>query len=147
MKIVDMFKRNGQIHAVFQRLPRAIGILVVIVVVPIAFVGSQYMIFISLGPWIENAHVDSVVPAALSLTAATLGGMLISIALGRALYRWICLDERVFKGIPCGHCGYDLHGNTSGRCPECGESSLKDSVQQPGKERGNGTNANCENSS
>lgn len=24
------------------------------------------------------------------------------------------------KGRPCVHCGYDLRGNTSGICPECG---------------------------
>jgi hypothetical protein len=32
---------------------------------------------------------------------------------------WI-LDHRRISPGHCGKCGYDLTGNVSGRCPECG---------------------------
>lgn len=31
-------------------------------------------------------------------------------------------DQRISEGR-CGHCGYDLAGNVSGVCPECGAAS------------------------
>ena len=36
--------------------------------------------------------------------------------------RWLRL-RLVAQGVPiCLHCGYDLTGNSSGRCPECGDA-------------------------
>jgi hypothetical protein len=32
------------------------------------------------------------------------------------------LSTRRLKPGVCHHCGYDLTGNTSGRCPECGQA-------------------------
>jgi PAT family beta-lactamase induction signal transducer AmpG len=29
--------------------------------------------------------------------------------------------KRDEASVPCAHCGYDLHGNVSGVCPECGQ--------------------------
>ncbi len=31
-----------------------------------------------------------------------------------------CLDDLLYPRYPCGNCGYDLYGNVSGVCPECG---------------------------
>jgi hypothetical protein len=45
-------------------------------------------------------------------------GMLILAALPTAIV-W-CRDRRPPKGHCC-KCGYNLTGNTSGTCPECGE--------------------------
>lgn len=33
-------------------------------------------------------------------------------------------DRRPIQPGRCGNCGYDLTGNVSGRCPECGEPTL-----------------------
>lgn len=37
------------------------------------------------------------------------------------LWRWKQWKARLRKDL-CLHCGYELTGNTSGVCPECGES-------------------------
>ena len=44
-------------------------------------------------------------------------------ALSLACYRWLRVlraRDRLYRGL-CGKCGYNLSGNTSGTCPECGE--------------------------
>lgn len=55
----------------------------------------------------------------------------ISYAAGRLVYRWtrwkICYDD-----VPqCVRCYYELTGNTSGRCPECG-TPIKGTIPGPG---------------
>jgi hypothetical protein len=47
---------------------------------------------------------------------------------------WTRWQNRLFRGKPghrCLDCGYDLTGNVSGRCPECGERVV---CPQPGQE-------------
>ncbi len=53
-------------------------------------------------------------------TNFTVSVLLFTVALGlQAAYQF---DRRRGRrsGRPCVHCGYDLRGNTSGICPECG---------------------------
>ena len=44
----------------------------------------------------------------------------ISAALGFAAVAFWILDQRPSQPGRCHKCGYDLTGNVSGRCPECG---------------------------
>jgi len=39
--------------------------------------------------------------------------------------------ERMYPGHCCQRCGYDLTGNTSGVCPECGQALLQSWVRTP----------------
>lgn len=40
-------------------------------------------------------------------------------------------EQLVARGVPiCLACGYDLRGNTSGRCPECGSPPSRDGRSQ-----------------
>ena len=41
-------------------------------------------------------------------------------ALLPAWWLWKRTRQPIHQRILCGHCGYDLTGNTSGVCPECG---------------------------
>jgi hypothetical protein len=44
-------------------------------------------------------------------------------------YTWKrALERRIAQGL-CGNCGYDLTGNTSGVCPECGRQSSSSPAQ------------------
>ena len=47
-------------------------------------------------------------------------GFILAWWLGRRLYRALRWRTHVHRRTECGDCGYDLRGNTSGRCPECG---------------------------
>lgn len=64
-------------------------------------------------PHLNGATVLPVglVPAILMLPAMSL-----------LLYKWLCLSLPVEGFVPghCRRCGYDLTGNVSGVCPECG---------------------------
>jgi hypothetical protein len=42
-----------------------------------------------------------------------------------------CRRRRYSADSPCYECGYDLTGNTSGRCPECGASVEKSRGRDP----------------
>jgi hypothetical protein len=52
-------------------------------------------------------------------SGACLLGALIGLAVGRRAQRR--REERQAKGL-CVNCGYNLTGNVSGRCPECGDA-------------------------
>lgn len=52
--------------------------------------------------------------------------MLLAYFPARVVYqsvRWIALDNST--GRWCGYCGYDLTGNVSGACPECGKQVVE----------------------
>lgn len=66
---------------------------------------------------------------------ATLGAWLLSVELSPFSYVttvpalmvfFVWLNHRLVveevDHVVCAHCGYDLHGNTTGACPECGET-------------------------
>jgi hypothetical protein len=60
-------------------------------------------------------------PAAFVLCALLLFGPLMAILL-LAGVRW-CEDDVTVDKAHCANCGYDLRGNVSGVCPECGEAT------------------------
>jgi hypothetical protein len=81
---------------------------------------------IALASAAGSAHVcDYLVPPLRGATellvhvviAACIGGLL------GVLTGWLLIQIRVRyrRGEQCTRCGYDLTGNLSGRCPECGE--------------------------
>lgn len=56
--------------------------------------------------------------AGIPLALLACGGILL-VGGFRSLFRWMRFIHRVSAGR-CGKCGYDLTGNVSGVCPECG---------------------------
>ena len=58
----------------------------------------------------------------IAVTVACIANAIIGGLLGVGVSRW-----KVPMGIPvnvCRNCGYDLRGNTSGVCPECGKPRI-----------------------
>jgi uncharacterized paraquat-inducible protein A len=79
------------------------------------------------GGWLLTAIARPASSIALAVFTPIFGmayGILVSIAVPRLLrrsYRRALRLELVKRGIPiCTECAYDLTGNVSGRCPECG---------------------------
>jgi hypothetical protein len=70
-------------------------------------------------PWSRSSRV--VLPGA--------SGLLIVFPVVGVM-RWRKRRRRVAAGL-CGACGYDLTGNTSGVCPECGLAVAKMPVRSP----------------
>jgi hypothetical protein len=52
----------------------------------------------------------------LMMGSAFLSGLLL------VLLPYVMLYDRTTEGVQCQGCGYDLHGITSSRCPECGHA-------------------------
>jgi len=87
----------------------------------------------SLGALFGAAAGFLLRPGWNEVTAAVIGavaGALLGIAFGLrnvgAAKRWY--ESRIGK---CDHCGYDLTGNVTGVCPECGAGIGKSKVQGP----------------
>jgi hypothetical protein len=71
-----------------------------------------------------TANGVQIVPPYDDIIIGTMIGLALLLAyiVSRTLYtwmRWQTIDNDA--GKYCVHCGYDLTGNVSGRCPECGE--------------------------
>ncbi len=66
---------------------------------------SAWWVKYSPGPWCASLSVPLWLPVAFLTTATA------------AL--WL-IDGRLERPGHCARCGYDLAGNVSGRCPECG---------------------------
>jgi hypothetical protein len=85
------------------------------------FPGLVFTITIAERQLLGSGLRDLGVPGPLIRAASffgTIGVLLVPI--GVLLHR--CIRRRVWQLVPhlCDGCGYDLTGNTSGRCPECG---------------------------
>jgi len=93
------------------------GLYGISVVAAAVTIGVQWLLM----PWLSKSGLRSsnwlaaVVLGCGGLGAAIGSGLL---AIGRAA-GW--LHVPVYPYPACVHCGYNLTGNTSGRCPECGE--------------------------
>jgi len=71
----------------------------------------------------------AVVLAACFPTRAYLGKIAVDLVICAVpIGCWLVFDRAEFirrrrrRGGQCLHCGYDLHGNVSGVCPECGQA-------------------------
>lgn len=93
------------------------GLYGISVVAAVLTVKVQFL----LGPWLSKSGLRSanwlavVVLGCGGLGAAIGSGLL---AIGRAA-GWLYVPVYPYPACVC--CGYNLTGNTSGRCPECGE--------------------------
>lgn len=80
-------------------------------------------IFIALRRWVQ------VPPAVVgAVVGSVVGGTCIIAVTGiyRHRFRRFLRRELLARGVPiCLYCGYDLTGNTSRRCPECGKSVIE----------------------
>ena len=56
-------------------------------------------------------------PAVIAQCMVGLVSILVGVAVGLRVYR----KKTPGVGSSCAHCGYNLTGNTSGTCPECGQ--------------------------
>jgi hypothetical protein len=82
----------------------------------------------SRGRWVAWGAVIALLLGRGLARGQVLAATLIAVAMAAAgLVGWFLIDrpqdrtrERKAKGL-CLRCGYDLRGNVSGVCPECGE--------------------------
>jgi len=90
--------------------------LLVIVVLVVLALWSGY--FAALHAWLTAVPPSSDVPVHQAWTGVScvLSGLFL-IAAG--VIAWT-FRRRYSTPIPCSKCGYDLTGNTTGVCPECG---------------------------
>jgi len=84
--------------------------------------GSMFLLFVPRGekvidppsripmPWSKSSHVPLPATAVLLALMPTL-----------TVVHWRRRRKRVKRGL-CPHCGYNLTGNASGVCPECGSA-------------------------
>ena len=74
--------------------------------------------------------IGKPVAALLSAIANSLPGLAIAfgpgVALGFSALRILGRANRTAASLMCRRCGYDLTGNTSGNCPECGVAIQED---------------------
>lgn len=63
-----------------------------------------------------------VVPGLTRLTCLSFA-LAVAVPYAWAWFRFEKLSVIERKGGFCEHCGYNLTGNTTGRCPECGETT------------------------
>lgn len=80
--------------------------------------GSQLVGALVLGlgmTWVDprSAPFDHAV-------AGMLGGGVVGIILAEILQQMASRSRRPIDGTPCSRCGYNLRGNVTGTCPECG---------------------------
>ncbi|MEE8171219.1 MAG: hypothetical protein V3T70_11795 [Phycisphaerae bacterium] len=102
-----------------------------IIVVLLRVLGAMGDLRLSL---VFNAALMMLPPAApVALIAAYVRGLRTLRRAGVPAGLWGVTDEDVLRFIEpgrCRHCGYDLTGNVSGRCPECGTIISADGAGQ-----------------
>lgn len=72
-----------------------------------------------------NSKLSDVINGACVLLIALVG-----ITAGRSRYRRLIAQWRR-ENLRCVKCGYDLHGNSTGVCPECGEPIKQNNPTDP----------------
>ena len=86
--------------------------------------GAVISLFFGVRSWVGKGLLANI------LAPAWFGLLLLSPLL--SLFWAILYVDRFNRRIPpwyCRKCGYDLTGNTSGRCPECGSTETLDQVE------------------
>lgn len=80
------------------------------------------LLFVLLSVWLMHVTDDALARGSPVATVA-LGAASLIVPVGTAVayYRWrMRIQRRPPRGPGCKRCGYDLTGNVSGVCPECG---------------------------
>ncbi len=81
--------------------------------------GMETAMLPHLGPAQEGAKIQSTPDLYfLGFVLMVLGGIMGLVF----CVRWTLLLRRMEQPVSCQRCGYNLTGNESGICPECGES-------------------------
>ncbi len=93
-------------------LPRS---LVVFVPQPVG--GFRCEVIPASGPWVYQPVIPSVGGKPLAFIPLWLPLVIVAIPT-----IWLWWRDRRFPTGHCENCGYDLTGNVSGRCPECGNA-------------------------
>lgn len=68
---------------------------------------------------VANAQRHSIAPLVVGVALLAPAGY-VGLRVGRAAYRRLRWQWRLWDGRTCWNCGYDLNANASGTCPECG---------------------------
>src|SRR6185295_5029923 len=72
------------------------------------------------GRWQSGASLGYIWPSRVALACAAFGALLTLPASAVLILRRLRPNKSHPSGT-CKQCGYDLAGNLSGKCPECGE--------------------------
>ena len=85
--------------------------------------GSILELFIATAVFAWNRHDEDCYCARGSYTGLVFGGTVLVWTFGPGIVWLFLLEKRRRAGLLgiCGTCSYDLTGNTSGVCPECGK--------------------------
>lgn len=93
----------------------------VCVVLLVSAVGVAHMLRESLRPRILGQYADAGMVLVSAATVMCHATAIAGVAIQATLLWSLCREQRLEPLHPsCGRCGYNLSGNVSGRCPECG---------------------------
>ena len=91
------------------------------------FVGLPFLVVVGCHLWYASRANPGLAQPACQLVGAValLGLWQAGLAFYNVLYERPRLRRCLWRLVPglCDHCGYNLTGNLSGRCPECGRPS------------------------
>lgn len=117
--------RGDRIRVVQEKSPRQTGIFVAVVTFACALLALPVgFVFACLS--VSNHYPDEYLRDVLGLSEDMTWALLIvmwiaaSYAVARLAYRLLRWRVRYVRSIECSTCGYDLTGNITGICPECG---------------------------
>lgn len=113
-----------------------LSISMCLILTAIALIVSPQNTYIDLGPW----HIENPTVTQIMLGTGFIVGISLSILLAllhpktRKDFHWH-IRQRLMAEGKCAQCEYDLTGNVSGICPECGSAVAKKIVQNLNADR------------
>lgn len=116
----EVIERNGQRYVCIERRPRAFSVvfagLVALLVLTLLTIVTFVIAFMAVNTAEPNVLLRSLVIVGPGATIS----VVLAYVVAKASYTWIRVRKAFFDGSSCAICGYDLTGNVTGRCPECG---------------------------
>ena len=113
-----------------ERFSVGVSLAVAIAAFPVVCTVALFLvtwIFVAVANMLDGMGVDTMSTPEVILANIVWGvPLLLAYVASRVLYthmRWQTVHDT--KGRYCDRCGYDLTGNVSGRCPECGAGVAK----------------------